>query len=117
MRRFAFILTAALLAAPLPAQAFDRITDGRLFTDLVRGRTLARMGIQLQVDPAGSITGSGMGWPVSGAWSWRDGLFCRSLNWGGDDLGDDCQAVLRNGDRLRFVAERGAGMSADFRLR
>lgn len=115
MFRPALVILA--LALPAPAWAFDRITDGALFTDLVRDRTLSRIGIRLQVEPDGDITGDGLGWEVTGEWVWRDGYFCRSLNWGGDDLGDDCQTVLRNGDRLRFVAERGAGQSADFRLR
>jgi hypothetical protein len=115
--RLAALTLALVVSLPLPAFAFDRIVDGGTFTNLVTGRTLTRIGIRLQVEPDGDITGNGMGWPVSGAWTWRDGFFCRSLNWGGDDLGDDCQTVLQNGDQLRFVAERGGGQYADFRLR
>lgn len=106
-----------LMLMTSPAAAFERIIDAALFTNLVRDRELVRFGISMQVAPDGAITGDGLGWDVSGQWAWREGFFCRSLNWGGDDLGDDCQTVLRDGNRLRFVAERGSGQSADFRLR
>ncbi|GAB4263194.1 MAG: hypothetical protein Kow0013_09420 [Pararhodobacter sp.] len=109
------VLLCAALAHP--AHAFERITDGRAFARLIEGRALTRMGITLTVTPAGEISGHGMGRPVSGAWLWSDGYFCRTLAWGDRDLGYNCQAVLQNGDRLRFVSDHGTGDHADFRLR
>ncbi|MCB1390420.1 MAG: dihydrodipicolinate reductase [Rhodobacteraceae bacterium] len=113
--RFSLVLILMLVATPVPA--FEPVTDGAQFARLVSGRALTRLGIRLEVHADGRITGHGMGRPVVGEWSWRQGYFCRSLFWGGDDLGDDCQAVLREEDRLRFVTMRGAGIFADFRLR
>ena len=110
----ALVLIALL---PLPALAFEPVTDAAQFRQLVFGNQLTRMGISLEVNADGRITGRGMGRPVRGEWQWRDGLFCRSLYWGERDLGRDCQAVLREGDALRFVTERGAGIHADFRIR
>ena len=111
------IAALALSFLSVPAQAFERITDGSEFTRLVDGRALTRFGITLQVTPQGMVQGDGLGWPVTGEWRWQNGLFCRTLDWGGSDLGYNCQTVLRNGDRLRFVADEGRGQSADFRLR
>lgn len=116
MRTFLFVLSAAL--APLPALGFERITDGRQFAQLVQDRDLTRLGIRLRVDPQrGTVTGRGMGYDVTGNWRWENGYFCRTLDWGGSDLGYNCQAVLSDGSRMRFIADRGAGQSADFRLR
>jgi len=105
------------LALPAAAQAFERIRDADRFARLIDGRELARTGIRLQVLPQGQIAGRGLGYPVTGEWRWQDGYFCRTLDWGGSDLGHDCQAVLAQGSRVRFVAERGAGRWADFSLR
>ena len=112
---FAPALGLALLSA-LPAAA-ERITDRETFLGLVSGRTLSRPLVALTVTPDGAIRGNGAGWDVTGRWDWQDGFFCRDLNWGGDDLGYNCQAVTRDGNRLRFISDRGAGESAAFTLR
>lgn len=117
---FPFIAAAFSLAAP-PAQAFERITDAQEFTRLVEGRELTRFGIRLEVSAAsaasGQINGRGFGYSVTGAWRWDQGFFCRDLDWGGSDLGFNCQAVLLDGATVRFVSDQGQGDHADFRLR
>ena len=55
--------------------------------------------------------------PVSGAWRWQQGYFCRDLYFGSDDLGFNCQMVTVNGSTIRFIADQGQGEHADFRLR
>jgi hypothetical protein len=109
----ALLLAILLMAAP--AAAFERVTEQREFTQLMQN-SLKRFGIQLQVSADGRITGRGFGYPVTGDWQWQNGLFCRTLDWGGMDLGYNCQAVLRDGNRVRFVSDRGTGQHADFRL-
>ncbi|MBN8292007.1 dihydrodipicolinate reductase [Rhodobacter sp. NTK016B] len=111
------ILAVFLGVFPSAVLAFEPLTDGSEFRRLVFGNDLTRLGVRLQVRADGRITGSGLGQPVYGEWEWRDGYFCRTLFWDGDDLGADCQLVLRDGDRLRFVTERGAGIGASFRIR
>ena len=117
------ILAVAALAAGLslpgatPAVAFERITSVQEFAQTVVGRELTRFGITLQVTPDGAIQGRGFGRPVSGEWRWENGLFCRDMDWGSTDIGYNCQAVLRDGNRVRFIADQGQGDSADFRLR
>jgi hypothetical protein len=54
---------------------------------------------------------------VRGDGTWCDGFSCRTLVWGEDDLGANCQVVEQRGERLRFIADEGAGDHADFRLR
>jgi len=119
MRALIFSFLVAL--TPVPTQAFERITDVEEFSRLIEGRALTRFGIRLEVTAqsatAGQITGRGFGYPVTGAWRWDAGFFCRDLDWGGSDLGFNCQAVLRDGETVRFVSDQGSGDSADFRLR
>ncbi|WP_425040888.1 dihydrodipicolinate reductase [Primorskyibacter sp. S187A] len=87
------------------------------FVELIAGKTLSRPFVKLQVTPNGSISGRGARWDVEGNWTWQDGYFCRDLFWGGDPLGYNCQEVRANGNRVRFTSDRGAGDSAEFRLR
>ncbi|MEM9248159.1 MAG: dihydrodipicolinate reductase [Pseudomonadota bacterium] len=114
------IMSAVVTAAPpAHADAFEQVTDKQEFVDLVEGRTLRYPGVRLTVSRQGAINGKGLGIPVTGAWQWRGGFFCRDLFWGERELGANCQAVLRNGlgTTLRFVSDQGSGQSADFRLR
>ncbi len=112
---FLIVLTTAL-----PAASFERISDPGEFAELVQGRVLSRFGIRLEVSAEGAaegqINGRGFGYPVTGAWRWQAGYFCRDLDWGGSDLGFNCQAVLRDGQTVRFVSDQGGGQHADFRL-
>ncbi|SFD72872.1 dihydrodipicolinate reductase [Roseivivax sediminis] len=106
---------AAMLAGAVGAEPAK--VDGRgEFLDLVQGRTLSRPLVSLQVGADGSITGSGAGWDVTGSWTWQDGYFCRDINWGGDDLGYNCQLVTVDDGRITFVEDRGAGRSAGFSI-
>ena len=112
------VTTALTLGATTErAEAFQQITDPETFNRIVIGRELTRAGIRLQVHPEGRISGRGMGYPVTGEWQWRNGYFCRTLDWGGSDLGYNCQAVQADGNRVRFVSDQGSGESAVFRLR
>lgn len=118
LSRLAVAATAAALLLPHAAAAeLKRIENKSDFVQLVQGKTLSRPLVRLNVTPNGKITGRGATWDVTGSWDWKNGFFCRDLNWGGDDLGYNCQAVLANGSEMRFIADQGAGQSADFRLR
>ena len=112
----ASIATLLALAAPAAAE-FAAVTDRDTFLRLVTGKELSRPLIKLRVMPDGGIAGRGASWDVAGKWTWQEGYFCRNLNWGGDELGYNCQEVRANGDRIRFTADKGRGQSADFRLR
>ncbi|MEO0939323.1 MAG: dihydrodipicolinate reductase [Pseudomonadota bacterium] len=112
------VLAAAIigLAATMPAGA-DTVTSKSQFMSIVQGKTLSRSpSIRLQVKPNGTVEGKAISWPVTGEWSWRDGFFCRNLDWGGMDIGYNCQKVTMEGSRIRFTSDKGAGDSAAFRL-
>ena len=96
---------------------FEKVTDRNQFVQLVNGKTLQRPLVKLRVSADGAIAGNGAGWDVNGNWSWKDGFFCREIFWGGDALGYNCQEVRANGREIRFTSDKGAGQSADFRLR
>lgn len=115
----ALILT---LAAPLAATADDfvPVTEKDRFLDLIKNREL-RIGLynlSLSVQPDGSIDGSAMGWGITGNWSWKDGYFCRQMDWSGTPISYNCQLVEAQGaEKLRFTVDQGKGDSATFRLR
>lgn len=104
------------LATPAAAE-FTKIASAQEFNTLVNGKTLTRPLVKIKVSPNGSITGRGATWDISGNWTWKNGFFCRSLEWGGDDLGYNCQEVRASGEKIRFTSDQGAGDSADFSLR
>jgi len=108
---------AAICAPALAAAELEKLTSESDFVSLVAGKTITRPFVELQVSPQGEISGRGLYWDVEGEWSWQDGYFCRSLFWGGDDLGYNCQEVRGTGDRIRFISDRGDGQSAEFTLR
>ena len=112
------ITTAVFAALATPAVAdFAKISNESQFVEVVTGKTLTRPLVRLQVTSSGEISGNGASWPVTGNWSWQNGYFCRDLDWGGMDLGYNCQEVRVNDNRIRFTSDRGAGQSAVFRLR
>jgi hypothetical protein len=110
-------ISAVLLSGQVEADGFRTITDKDSFVSLVEGRQLTRLGIRLDVSPAGQITGKAFGRDVTGAWDWNGGFFCRDLYYGSQYLGPNCQLVQVNGSTMRFIADRGAGQSADLNLR
>ncbi|MFX0541631.1 dihydrodipicolinate reductase [Roseovarius sp. S4756] len=113
----ACVLSVGLLTAPVAAQAFEQITTRDAFVAATSGRDLIRLGISVAVSPSGEIMGRAFGYPVTGAWNWQEGYFCRDLYWGGDRLDPNCQAVRIKGDTIRFISDQGKGQSADLTLR
>lgn len=115
--RFGFASLAILAAFSTAAFAdFQTVRDEGTFRSLVAGKELQRPMIRLVLTQEGRISGQGGFKPVSGAWRWQDGYFCRELVWGDRNLGHNCQEVGFGDGRLRFTADRGRGESADFRL-
>jgi hypothetical protein len=115
--RFFMIALLATLATPAMADGYARVTDRGAFVNLVGGKSLTSLGVSLTVSPSGSISGRAFGSTVSGAWTWNDGYFCRTLKAGDKVFARNCQLVQQNGNRLRFIADKGAGETANLRIR
>lgn len=117
---FRYAVVAAMIAQPVHANDFAKITEKSEFLKLVDGRDL-RIGLYnltLQLRNDGSIAGSALGWDITGSWAWEDGYFCREMDWSGTAIGYDCQLVeARGSEKLRFTVDRGAGDSASFDIR
>lgn len=115
--QLAGLTAAAVCAASVAVAEFSKVEDQSEFIALVQNKELKRPFVNLEVSAEGEITGYGAAWPVTGKWTWTDGYFCRDLFWAGDPLGYNCQEVRAFGDRIRFTSDKGAGDSAEFRLR
>lgn len=102
------------------ADGFEPINSREQFVSFVDGRELriSWLGLSLNVDADGSISGKAMRWPVTGNWTWNDGYFCREMDWSGRPIEFNCQLVeVRNERELRFTVDRGAGESATLQIR
>jgi hypothetical protein len=111
-------ICAALLTLATPALAdFEKVTAKSEFVALTNGKSLTRPLVIIQVLPNGQISGKGAAWEITGNWQWKDGYLCRSIEWGGDDLGYNCQSVEADGTRMRITSDKGSGDSASFTLR
>lgn len=117
MKRVAATFAAGMMLASPALADFQPVHEEAMFRALVEGSELTRFAVRLQVLPEGRITGRGFGRQVGGIWEWRDGYFCRTLEWGSGGDPYNCQLVLRNGDTLRFISDQGHGDQADLRLR
>jgi hypothetical protein len=115
-------LALALLFAtsPVLAEEYEPITEKDAFINLVSGKELRNglYDLSLYVTPEGEIKGDALGWQITGKWSWKDGYFCREMDWEGYAIPYNCQLVeTRAGKEVRFTVDRGTGDSAAFRLR
>lgn len=120
MLRAATLLVTLATALPAAADGFQPVTDKDRFLTLIQNREL-RIGLynlSLNILPDGRIDGSAMGWKITGNWSWKDGYFCREMDWSGTPISYNCQLVEASGaEKLRFTVDQGKGDSATFRLR
>ena len=103
--------------ASLASASEITITNRSDFENLVINKKLERFLISLSLTSDGNIEGSAAGRNVTGDWDWIDGFFCRTLLWGKRELKYNCQQVIFDGKRLRFISDRGKGQSASFALR
>ena len=119
MKRLFALTLVALATFPAMAHAFERVSDRATFMQAVGGQEL-RIGLYnltINVLDDGNITGSALGWDITGTWNWRDGYFCREMDWSGTAIDYNCQLVELDGDRIRFTVDQGAGDDAVFRIR
>jgi hypothetical protein len=117
MVRFFLLAIFATLASPAMAEDYARVTDRGAFVSLVGGKSLTSLGVSLSVSPSGSISGRAFGSTVSGTWTWNDGYFCRTLKAGARVFPRNCQLVQQKTGRIRFIADKGTGDTADLRIR
>ena len=109
-----------LLVLPAKADVYAPILYETEFRTLINGKELryGMFGISLVISADGKITGKAMGSGVTGTWAWREGYFCREMDWSGTAIESNCQLVEARGDQeLRFTVDRGEGRSARFKLR
>lgn len=114
------LLPLFLVATPALADDYQPVMEKDAFMALVAGKELRNslFDLSLFVSPEGEITGDALGWKITGSWSWKDGYFCREMDWEGYAIPYNCQLVeTQEGRTVRFTVDRGTGDSAQFRLR
>ena len=119
MRHQLFTAAVLLSAPPALAADFTAVSDRAAFLALIEGQQLllSTWNVALTVKPDGQISGSMMGWDVTGSWDWQDGYFCREMDWSGYPIDYNCQLVEAQGtEALRFTIDKGTGRSAIFAL-
>ena len=118
MRLASFSVLLVVLSDSAFADSFQRVDQRDGFMSIIKHKDLMRFGIRLKITDRGEIVGRAFGRKVTGDWSWRDGYFCRDLFVGGSELdANNCQLVQVKGDTVRFTSDKGAGDSADLRLK
>lgn len=115
--RVVLIALIATFASPAMAEDYARVTDRGAFVNLVSSKSLTSLGVSLTVSPSGSISGRAFGRAVTGDWSWSGGYFCRTMKAGDKVFARNCQLVQQKGNRVRFIADKGSGQTADLRIR
>lgn len=119
MRQFIALAVSVLVSTPVAAAEFSTVSDKDTFLSLIEGRQLllTTWDVALTVTPNGQITGNMLGWDLTGSWSWKDGYFCREMDWSGYTIDYNCQLVeVKGTTSLRFTVDQGAGKSAVFSL-
>ncbi|MBM3614266.1 MAG: dihydrodipicolinate reductase [Alphaproteobacteria bacterium] len=114
------LLALFLASTPALAGDYQPVMEKDVFMALVAGKELRNnlYDLSLFVSPDGKISGDALGWKITGTWSWKDGYFCREMDWEGYAIPYNCQLVeTREGRIVRFTVDRGTGNSAQFRLR
>lgn len=114
------ILLLLLVGVPANAEGYQPIKEESEFVAKLDGRDLRvnMFNLTLLVASDGAITGSALGWSVTGNWYWQDGYFCRQMDWSGTPIPHNCQLVESLGSKkMRFTTDRGAGESATFDMR
>lgn len=117
MFRSILILGLSLPCAAL-AQDFAPVVDEPDFVAKIADRELhiGLFDLAIIVNSDGTITGTALGWEVTGNWKWQDNLFCRNMDWGGMEINYNCQLVEINDKKVRFTADGGQGRAASFTL-
>lgn len=114
------VISNCCVQAVHAASAFERVSELETFSSAIVGRELriSMIGISLVVHQDGEISGKALGWPVAGTWQWKNGYFCRQMDWSGTEIPYNCQLVeVRDDDEVRFTVDQGKGDSAIFRIR
>lgn len=111
------LLALAVAATPLLAQDFVQIHTAEAFEKHVVGKILQWSTGETMIRVDGTTSGEmqNVG-SYEGAWTWRDGFYCRSLIVNGDPGIEKCLSVEIAGDTLRMRYDKGAGRALDLTI-
>lgn len=105
----AVTLSASLLAAPVLAGDFKRITTEAEYMQKIVGKKLVTGKDFVKIEKNGKMKGKFGGAKLVGAWKWQQGYWCRTIRLGGKDRGSDCQVVMVSDTQMYSIRKQGKG--------
>jgi hypothetical protein len=105
----AITATLTLIAAPLHAESFKRITTEADYVANVVGKKYCNKSGCWTAKKNGKMTGKFGKDSFRASWKWHKGFSCRAGKLGGKDIGTDCQLIEIAGDKLRITRKQGKG--------
>ena len=114
-----FTAAAIILALTSPALAISgkKLNTIDEFQSRVVGKILTSSDGFVTVRKNGSIGGEVQGKKLKGKWNWQEGYFCRSLVWGGKNMGSACQEIRVNGKSVHFIRDQGKGSATSYTIK
>ena len=101
-------LTISMLAVSIAGADERQITNKEEFMRLVAGKKHNNQNGYIVARKDGFLTGNfGKHGEVSGAWDWKDQLYCRSVVVGTRNFGYECQPILISGNKVSYVRKNG----------
>lgn len=120
MRR---ITLMAVLAATVLSSCVNTVlpvTRGRIetrdqFLSTLGGRTVTNGEVTVQMGQRWLFRGTDKGQPFEGQWTFRDGLWCRTVT-RPTPLAEECQILTVRGETLTVIRNEGQGPTQIFRI-
>ncbi len=97
---------------------FEQIRSEKDFRTLVVGKTIESDQSTIVMNADGTFRGKTTdGRKIVGNWAWSGRWWCRNVTVGKQNLGQNCQKMEIDGDRLRATRDKGKGVVIDNVLR
>lgn len=109
------LLGSVVTSSYATAADFKRIKTAGEFSKLVVGKKLWHDKNHVQVSKEGSWGGDFGGKTLGGAWEWKNGYWCRTLEQDGDSV--DCQMWTYSGKTFKITRAKGKGKSFEYVLK
>lgn len=110
LRCIALATVSLSLLATTAEAGFKQIRKEKDFAALVVGKTVAADNSTIVINADGTLSGKTTdGQRIIGAWKWGGRYWCRNVTVAKTNLGQDCQKMEIDGNKLRVTRDKGRG--------